>query len=286
MGAFPETGLQLPVEVPQTQRPKGEYAAMDDDALVTLNSFKELVAQYRAGRNRATRSELLRTMQPVREIIAAVGCYETFTVSPPPIVGGLLMRNVDAFGSMFDPPYGMDMLTQVEDMIDAAIGQVERGALSAARSRSVETLVQETPQAGYAFVAMSMNPEDKSLDDTLDAIKEIANDLGIHAERVDEQQENTPITDRILESIRRAEFVIVDLTDARPNVYYEAGYAQGLGKLPVYVAKSGSAVQFDLKNYPVIFWANYRELKAKLAERLKAVAAKRATQEKAPGEGR
>ena len=93
---------------------------------------------------------------------------------------------------------------------------------------------------GYAFVAMPMDPEDAQLEDVLDAIKEACERCGVKAERVDDPESNERITDRILESIRRAEYVIVDLTHSRANVYYEAGYAQGLGKTPIYVARQGT----------------------------------------------
>jgi hypothetical protein len=72
---------------------------------------------------------------------------------------------------------------------------------------------------------MPMDPDDLDLADVLDAIKGAALRCGLRAERIDEQQSNDRVTDRILESIRRAEYVIVDLTHSKPNVFYEAGYA-------------------------------------------------------------
>jgi len=89
-------------------------------------------------------------------------------------------------------------------------------------------------ESGYAFIAMPMDPEDHALIDVLDAVKESARRCGVHAERIDEPQSNERITDRILESIQRAEYVIVDLTDSRPNVFFEAGYAHGIGKIEAY----------------------------------------------------
>ena len=99
---------------------------------------------------------------------------------------------------------------------------------------------------------------------------------GIHAERVDEQQSNERITDRILESIRKAEFVIVDLTHERPNVFYEAGYAHALGKTPVYLARVGTPIHFDIKDYPVIEYRNMKELKEGLYKEIAGPAAKKA----------
>ena len=98
---------------------------------------------------------------------------------------------------------------------------------------------------------------------------------GLQAERVDEVQSNERITDRILESIRRAEYVVADLTGARPNVFYEAGYAQGLGKIPIYIARAGTKLEFDLKDYPVIFFSGMRQLKEALETRLRGLAGKR-----------
>jgi nucleoside 2-deoxyribosyltransferase len=105
----------------------------------------------------------------------------------------------------------------------------------------------------------------------IDAIKDGAQKCGVSAERIDEDASNEPITKRMLESIDQAAFVIVDLSHPRPNVYYEAGYAQGLGKTPVYLARKGTAIPFDLKDYPVIMYPNMRELKNNLADRLAAI---------------
>ena len=69
--------------------------------------------------------------------------------------------------------------------------------------------------------------------------------------------------------------MIVDLTHSRPNVYYEAGYAQGIGKTPVFIAKNGTKLEFDLKDYPVIFFENMRQLKNRLEARLRALAEER-----------
>lgn len=131
--------------------------------------------------------------------------------------------------------------------------------------------IENELERGYAFVAMPMDSTDPQLVDVLDAIKEACDRCGVRAERVDDPESNERITDRILESIRRAEYVIVDLTNAKPNVYYEAGYAQGRGKTPIYVARSGTILEFDLKDYPVIFFENMKGLKDKLESRLRGL---------------
>jgi len=88
-------------------------------------------------------------------------------------------------------------------------------------------------------------------------------------------ESNDRITDRILESITKAEFVIVDLTNERPNVFFEAGFAHGMGKIPIYVARAGTRVHFDLKDYPIIFFRNMKELKEGLTRRLSGLSEER-----------
>ena len=98
-----------------------------------------------------------------------------------------------------------------------------------------------------------------------------ASSCKIKAERVDEVETNDRITERILASIRKAEFVIVDLTKERPNVFFEAGYAHGLGNIPIYLARHGTSIHFDLKDYPIIEFRSMKELKDKLTKRFVAL---------------
>lgn len=125
---------------------------------------------------------------------------------------------------------------------------------------------------GEAFIAMAIDSTISELDDVLDAIKSACNACDINAKRVDDYQSNERITDRIVASIRAAEFVIADLTYARPNVFFEAGFAHGLDKTPIYIAKQGTKLEFDVKDYPIIFFRNMRDLKSGLQKRLAEIA--------------
>lgn len=240
------------------------------EKIMKLEEFKLLLSTWSESGNADARSEINKQKTWVRREVIEAGCFHTFTIGPPPAIGGLIMRDVDAFGAIFDPPYGMNMIPSINDMIDQTIGVFQAGPPPAQQQPNVQ--VEADVQKGYAFIAMPIDPSNRKLDDVLDSIKEASRRCGIHAERVDESQSNERITDRILESIRKAEYVIVDLTGSRPNVFYEAGYAQGLKKIPIYVAEKGTALQFDLKDYPVIFFDSMRELKDGLEERLRGLA--------------
>jgi hypothetical protein len=55
-----------------------------------------------------------------------------------------------------------------------------------------------------------------------------------------------------------------------------AGYAHGLSKiLPIYVARENTPIHFDIKDYPVIFFRNMKELRESVARRLRAIIERR-----------
>ena len=79
---------------------------------------------------------------------------------------------------------------------------------------------------------------------------------GYAAVRVDRVPHNDKIDDRILAEIRRSGLMVADFTGNRGGVYFEAGFARGLG-LPVIstVHKDHlKDVHFDTRQYNHIVW--------------------------------
>jgi hypothetical protein len=247
-----------------------------------LESFKADVLTHEKERitadlRQALRSKINQEKTWARRQAIEASCFHTFTISPPPAFGGLIMRDLDPFEMLFERPYLQSMVPRVIDMIDQTIGVLKAGPEDVAAESEVP-IVEENITPHYAFVAMPMDESSPKLVDVLDAIKEGCRRCGIQAERVDEPESNERITDRIVESIRKAEYVIVDLTNQRPNVYWEAGYAHGIRKTPVYVARYGTKIEFDLKDYPIIFFKSLKELKDLLEKRLRGLAERKGTQ--------
>ena len=249
-----------------------------DARIKKLEEFKKSVLDWeKSYKNEARRTEL-RTHINInkkwiqREVVEA-GCMQRLTVGPPPAIGGLIVRDINPFDVIFDGPYGLSVINNIIDMIEQTIGVLTSlpDIEEKVQENSVHNQIKIDTQKNYAFIAMAIDPENPELEDVLDAIKESATRCGIEAERVDEVHSNERITDRILESIRKAEFVIIDLTHSRPNVFCEAGYAQGIGKTPIYLAKEGTKLEFDLKDYPVIFFRNMKQLKDNLENRLRGL---------------
>ena len=119
-----------------------------------------------------------------------------------------------------------------------------------------------------AFVMMPMDPSQRDLDDVYDTVKQAFDEFEIAAVRADDIEHEELITDRIRNEIRTAEFLYADLTGARPNVYYEVGYAHALGKRVILYRRAGTNLHFDLAGYNCPEYANLRDLRDKLGKRL------------------
>jgi hypothetical protein len=243
--------------------------------IARIEEFRGLLDAWEKRHDQAIRRQINEGVAWVRREVIEAGCFHTLTIGPPPAIGGLVLRNVDPFDMIFDPPYLMSMIPTIRDMLDKTVGLLKSGPIEPREKPRVE--IDTDVKQGYVFLAMPIVPGDTAFEDVLDAVKESAKRCGLHAERVDEAQSNERITDRILESIRKAEYVVADLTGSRPNVFYEAGYAQGLKKTPIYIARDGTKLEFDLKDYPVIFFKGMKELKDALERRLRGLAEHRKT---------
>ena len=123
---------------------------------------------------------------------------------------------------------------------------------------------------GLVFVGMAFDvPSDIS--DIYQAIKRACSKIGLNAQRVDDIQDSGPIPVQILRAIEDAEFLIFDLTVERPNVYYELGYAHGVGnrsKEIVLLAKAGTKIHFDVAQLRIIEYESAIDLEHKLIPRL------------------
>jgi hypothetical protein len=97
------------------------------------------------------------------------------------------------------------------------------------------------------------------------SIEPCLNKLSVKPIRVDRIEHNDDIDDKILEELEDCALAVVDLTYARPSVYFEAGYAQR--KVPViYTARKDHfrpkpddefgtfRVHFDLQMRNIIGW--------------------------------
>lgn len=104
------------------------------------------------------------------------------------------------------------------------------------------------------FCAMWFNDEVKTL--WTDCIEPAIRDAGYEPLRIDGKQHNNKIDDEIIASIRQSKFVVSDLTGNRGGVYYEAGFAHGLGLPVIFMCRESEEdnPHFDIRQYNTIFW--------------------------------
>lgn len=119
----------------------------------------------------------------------------------------------------------------------------------------------------YAFVLMPFSNE---FDDVYKfGIKETANELGIRAERVDEQLYSEGMLSRIYSQIDEADIIIADMTGRNSNVFYEVGYAHAKNKLCLHLTQETSDIPFDLQHQRhIVYGRSISQLKEKLSENL------------------
>jgi nucleoside 2-deoxyribosyltransferase len=137
--------------------------------------------------------------------------------------------------------------------------------------------LEETEQSidsKSVFVAMWFNDEMRLAYDL--ALVPAIESLGYNAVRVDAIAHNEKIDDRIISEIRSAKFVVADFScgpdGARGGVYFEAGFALGLG-IPVIFSVRASdinRVHFDTRQYNHLVWTSEDDLRQKLRDRISA----------------
>lgn len=139
-------------------------------------------------------------------------------------------------------------------------------------ARRAVQLVEKLCLSWQAFVVMSFSDRD-DLIDLSDTFVSCCEEFGYSCEKVNEDNTVTRIVPAIWQKIRSGAFVIVDLTVPSHNVYYELGYAEALGKELVVTAKEGTDLPFDIRDLPVIYWTNQRDLKERLRGKIASITA-------------
>lgn len=149
------------------------------------------------------------------------------------------------------------------------------------------------------FVAMWFADEmnnmyEKAIKPAIEYIEEGEAEPRFKAIRINNIEHTNDINDEIIANIRRSRFMVCDLTGYRGGVYFEAGFAYGLGMEVIYTCREDWAkakteilydpehkevnvtregVHFDLEHRPQIRWKQEKldEFKKELTNRIKAV---------------
>ena len=161
-----------------------------------------------------------------------------------------------------------------EDYIDYSTGQTSSVLILPKGYSKIheENLLVKSDQA---FVAMWF---DKSMNQSFEkGIEPAIRDCGYMPVRIDQIEHVDKIDDRIISEIRRSRFLVADFTSEidkpRGGVYFEAGFALGLGIPVIWTCRSDiiTNIHFDTRQFNHIVWSNSGELREKLSTRIRAV---------------
>lgn len=123
-------------------------------------------------------------------------------------------------------------------------------------------LLSSTSHDESAFVLIPFRPEYE--DAYLLGIKQTLERRGYGCSKMDEEQFLGPIMEKILEKIEKSEIIIAEVSEPNPNVYYEVGYAHGLGKESVLIARKGVSLPFDIQSLRCIFYESAASLQRQI----------------------
>ena len=146
------------------------------------------------------------------------------------------------------------------------LNQVSKDVSSYAKE--VIALAERMVSPRSVFTIMSFKKEFR---DVYNSCKEVCQQFDFEAERTDESTSLERIVARVEKGIKESAFVIADVSEWSPNVFYEVGFARGLGKNVILTAKKGTNRAFDVADIPTIDWENQEELKDGLRKRISGI---------------
>ena len=120
-----------------------------------------------------------------------------------------------------------------------------------------------------------MMPFDTKFNPVLSAIRAACETHELNCLRAYNIWKENAIIDEIFSLICRSGIVVCDLTDRNPNVLYEMGIAQTIGKPVVMITQHDSDIPFDVKHHRYLKYLNNdqgrTEMKDALADRLATI---------------
>ena len=152
-------------------------------------------------------------------------------------------------------------------MTPAEIGEWEFSLTPAGWER-IEKITKHNSESKQAFIAMWFDPKTRQIYEQ--GIKPAIEGNGYLSMKIDEKPHNNDITDEILAEICKSRFVVADFTGQRGGVYFEAGYAMGIGVPVIRTVHRDDMknLHFDMRQYQHITYANPAELQSLLRDHI------------------
>lgn len=126
-----------------------------------------------------------------------------------------------------------------------------------------------------AFVAMNFDKEFNTFYEQ--GIEPAIRDAGYEPKRVDQHDHVNRIDDEIVALINRSRFIVADFTGQKAGVYFEAGYALGLGLKVIWSCREDEIkeklLHFDTAHFNMLGWTadTLPDYRVRLKNRIEAV---------------
>lgn len=154
--------------------------------------------------------------------------------------------------------------------LEKNLSDKSRDLLSIEGWKRVTELAKNENNLTQAFVAMWFNKELEGVWEN--GFKSALYETGYDPIRIDRTEHNEKVDDRIIAEIRRSSLLVADFTGQRGGVYFEAGFAMGLGIPIIWTCRDSDieSLHFDTRQYNHIVWSASSDLKERLVNRIQA----------------
>jgi predicted Rossmann-fold nucleotide-binding protein len=275
------------------------------DALVAKGAYEALVAIDDPNRDRRVISYVLSGLEPIHDygtiirsrladweisretfytpeqvrdadVVVLVGGFQgTFRAANWSRIAQKPLLPFTGFGGAAAKIYDQE-LNDFDEKYAGLVTRLEYAELNSVKDDLAEhaadlvALAEKIAESRSVLVVMSYSGR-VDLEDAFESFQQVCQELGYECDRVSDESAGERILPEILSRLSGAAFAIVDLTELRPNVFYELGYAEGMKKKVIVTAKEGTELPFDVKDIPTIFWDGQKRLKEDLKKRIQAV---------------
>lgn len=180
------------------------------------------------------------------------------------------------FGDTEDSTGSVGMLRLLEDLGYVKDSQnCDFYSITAHGWQKIDEMRKEEQIVRQGFIAMSFRDETITI---REAFRKAIVESGYSAVVIDEKEHNNQIVPEILYEIERSKFAVVDVTYPNYGAYYEAGYAQALGKEVIICCRENAfkskekdeRPHFDISQKSMVVWSDEEDLVRRLKKRIEA----------------
>ena len=139
--------------------------------------------------------------------------------------------------------------------------------------KRIAELKREIPMYKYGFIAMSFSKDVEYIEKIF---KQAIQAAGFEPRIIKDKEHNSYIMPEIFSEIQKSRFLVVDVTKPNYGAYFEAGYAQALGKEIIVCCKKDvfddkdKKPHFDIAQKSMIIWDDEKDLLERLTRRIEA----------------